>query len=153
MPDPHSVAAFWARCRTHVADLPEAPPEAWAFGATAEHADELLSLVLSNVKTATASALWDYEAAGEALPDVGDLSILLDGRGEPRAVIRTASVEIAPFPLVTAEHAHREGEGDRSFAHWREVHEAFWRAHSENPRGFEPAMPVVCGTFELVYPA
>ena len=43
-------------------------PPAWAFGATPEQADELLALLLSGIKTATAGALWDYEAEGEALP-------------------------------------------------------------------------------------
>ena len=65
----------------------------------------------------TASSLWDYEAEGEPLPTAGDLSILLDGRGEPRAVLRTTDVHVAPFGEVGAGHARAEGEGDRSLAH------------------------------------
>nr|WP_309491663.1 ASCH domain-containing protein [Microbacterium sp. Se5.02b] len=44
------------------------------------------------------------------------------------------------------------GEGDRTLSHWREVHERYWREHSENPRGFEPDMPVVCERFRLLLP-
>lgn len=104
--------------RAEVAGLPEQVPEAWAFGAEPAQADELLALVLAGIKSATASSLWAYEAEGEPLPTAGDLSILLDGRGEPRAVIRSTDVHVVPFRGVDAEHAHAEGEGDRSLAHW-----------------------------------
>jgi histidinol-phosphate aminotransferase len=144
-------AEYWRQVRDVKPELPEAVPEAWAFGATPEHADELLALVLAGTKTSTASSLWDFEATGEAMPREGEHSILLDGAGEPRAVIETTQVRIRPFDEVDARHAHAEGEGDRTLAHWRAVHERFWREYSENPRGFEPDMPVVCEAFVLVY--
>ncbi|MDE0571979.1 ASCH domain-containing protein [Demequina sp. B12] len=146
-----AVAEYWGRCRGSVAGLPAAVPEAWAFGATQEHADELLALVTQGIKTGTASALWDHEATGEPLPQPGDLSIILDGRGMPRAVIETTHVQVVPFDQVDAEHAAAEGEGDRTLTAWQDIHERFWREHSENPRGYEPDMPVVCERFRLVY--
>lgn len=146
------LSAFWDGCRGADRSLPAEMPLAWAFGATPAHADGLLALVLAGVKTATASSLGDYEATGDALPEDGELSIILDGAGAPRAVIRTTGVRVVPFDLVDAVHARAEGEGDRSLAHWREVHERYWRDHSENPRGYEPDMPVVCESFELVWP-
>lgn len=147
-----SVAQFWDECQVAVAGLPSTPPEAWAFGATPEHANGLLRLVMAGTKTATASALWDYEASGEAVPQKGELSIILDGDGAPKAVIETTDVRIVPFDEVDADHAHAEGEGDRSLAHWRDVHKRFWREYSEDPRGFEPDMPVVCERFRLICP-
>lgn len=149
-PDAAGLDAFWAAAREDHPGLPARRPEAWAFGATSEQADELLALVLGGIKTATASALWDYEAAGEPIPQVGELSIVLDGSGRPRAVLETTDVEIVPFDQVDSAHAHAEGEGDRSLEHWRWVHEAFWREHGEDPRGFEPDMPVVCERFRLL---
>ncbi len=148
---PVSIPEFWILCRSVVAGLPEQPPIAWPFGATTEHADELLELVLAGTKTGTASSFWDYEATDEPLPAAGDLSIILDGAGDPRAVIETTDVQTIPFDEVGAEHAHAEGEGDRTLEHWRQVHERYWREHSENPRGFEPDMPVVCERFRLVW--
>ncbi len=142
------VASYWAASRAKVAGLPEEIPEAWAFGAGADQADRLLALVLAGVKTATASSLWDYEADGDPVPAEGDFSIVLDGRGLPRAVIQTLAVEVVPFEDVSEAHAHAEGEGDLSLAWWREAHERFWRAHS--PRGFDAALPVVCERFRLV---
>ncbi|GAA4157369.1 ASCH domain-containing protein [Gryllotalpicola daejeonensis] len=144
-----TLAEFWARARAEVPMLPASQPEAWAFGATAQQADELLALVLAGVKTGTASSAWDYEAEGEPLPAVGDASVILDGSEEPRAVIQTVAVSVVQFREVDAGHAFAEGEGDRSLAHWRQVHERFWRTHS--PRGFAPDMPVVCERFALIY--
>ncbi len=151
MPETKDVAEFWRQCRQEVADLPLSPPESWAFGATPQHADALLELVLADIKTGTASSLWDYETDDEPLPTAGELSIILDGRGQPRAVIETVDVRTVPFHEVTAEHAHAEGEGDRSLAHWRHVHERFWREHSHSPHGFAADMPVVCERFRLVW--
>ena len=129
------------------------PPPAWAFGADPEQADELLALVLDGTKTATASARWEYEAEGEELPRPGDLSIVLDGAGHPRALVRTTSVEVVPFRDVTAEHARAEGEGDLSLAHWREVHERFFTATlAETGREFGEDLLVVCEGLQLLHP-
>jgi histidinol-phosphate aminotransferase len=100
-----AVSEFWARCRSAVQGLPRVAPDAWAFGAMPQHADSLLQLVLAGIKTATASALWDYEASGDPLPEKGSLSIILDGAGHPRALIETTDVTIMPFADVDAEHA------------------------------------------------
>lgn len=126
-------------------------PPAWAFGATPEQADELLALLLSGRKTATAGALWDYEAEGEELPTPGALGIVTDGRGVPHALVVTTQVEVVPFDEVSAEHAYLEGEGDRSLATWREVHERFFTEHAVHTRGFTPDMPVVLERFTVLY--
>jgi len=147
-----ALSSYWTRVRASIPSLPAEVPEAWAFGATPEHADGLLELVLAGTKTGTASSVWDYEASGEALPQVGDLSIILDGAGNPRAVIRTTSLRTVPFDEVDEEHAHAEGEGERTLAAWRDIHERFWRNHSDSPRGWAPDMPVLCERFELVHP-
>jgi uncharacterized protein YhfF len=158
------VEAFWELARFHAklnsaptyfgpTTLEVVPPPAWAFGASAGQADELLQLVLDGTKTATAGALWDFEAEDEALPEVGSLSILVDGRGHPRALITITAVEVVPFDEVGEEHAFLEGEGDRSLAHWREVHEQFFTEAATHGRGFRPDMPVVLERFKVVYHA
>lgn len=120
------------------------PPPAWSFGATAQEADALLDLVLAGRKTATASALSDY--AAEDLPASGDLSIVLDSGGHPRALLRTISVRVVAFEEVDEEHARGEGEG--SLADWRAVHERFFTEHSA--QAFDPRIPVVLETFEVL---
>lgn len=146
------VEEFWDRCREACPGLPEGRPGAWAFGATPDQADELLELVLDGTKTGTASSLWDFEYSGDPLPVVGEYSIILDAQAAPRALIETTSVDVVAFGEVSDEHARAEGEGDRSLSAWREIHEWYWRNHSESPRGFEPDMPVVCERFRMRYP-
>lgn len=100
--------------------------DAWSFGDTPQMADELAALVLAGKKTATTSAAALYEIEQEALPQSGTYSVLLDGSDVPRAVLYLESVSIVPFDEVTAAFAFLEGEGDRTLAYWRRVHEAFF---------------------------
>lgn len=124
--------------------------EAWAYGGDP---DGLAELTRTGVKTATASAGPLYELEGEPMPEAGEHSVILDSRGEAVCVIRTTRVYTVPFNQVSAEQARREGEGDRSLAYWRRVHEDFFRAElAEAGLEFSPAMPVVCEEFEVVWP-
>lgn len=158
------IESFWALARRYarMESLPGylpsnmgelVPPPAWSFGATPELADELLALVLAGRKTATAGALWDYEADEEPLPEVGSLSIILDGAGHPRALIRTSDVRTVPFDEVNEEHAFLEGEDDRTLASWRRIHQWFFTEHASHTRGFDESMPIVLERFELLYSA
>ncbi len=121
MIDEQTINTFWQRYLAARGE-PEgklAAPEAWSFGDNPALADELCQLVLSGIKTATCSLLWEYEADGEALPQEGQLSIILDGQGKPSAVIETTQVIIQPFNQVDASFAYEEGEDDRSLESWR----------------------------------
>ena len=92
------------------------------FGDSAKLADELLSLILAGKKTATCGALWQFEAEGAPVPKAGGRSIVFDGANRPRCVIETTEVNIKPFEKVDARFAYDEGEGDQSYAYWREAH-------------------------------
>lgn len=156
------IEAFWQRAQQHaelatvssymgVNPIAALRPPAWAFGATPAQADELLVLVLDGTKTATASALWDYEAEGEDLPSEGTLGIVVDGVGVPRALVVTTRVRTIPFDQVDEAHARAEGEGDRTLAHWRRVHEDFFTEHASHDRGFAPDMPVVLEELRVLH--
>ena len=123
--------------------------DAWAFGGDP---DGLAALVLAGVKTATASAFPLYALEGDSLPEAGEYSVILDSRGTALCVIRTTRVYVAPFREVSPEHAWREGEGDRSLAHWRAVHRDFFtRELAEAGLSFGEDLPVVCEEFERVF--
>lgn len=141
----NGLAAYWGPT-----DLDSLQPPTSAFGGTAQVADELAALIVDGTKTATSSALWDYEAEGVDPPKRGDLEIVVDGAGHPRALIVTTGVSVVPFDQVGEEHAHAEGEGDRSLAHWRRVHREFFTTWAEHDRGFAEDMPVVCQDFEVL---
>ena len=131
-----AVDAYWATARKRAGltrlggvvgedALGSVEPPAWSFGVTPQEADDLLTLVLAGTKTATVSAAATFEVQGVAVPKIGDLSIILDGHGRPRALITTTDVEVRPFREVDEAHAAAEGEGDRTLEHWRRVHEEF----------------------------
>ncbi len=81
------VEQYW---HTYLATLPHVSSspeiyEAEQFGDYPALADELANLVLQGVKTATCSALWEWEAEGKKTPQVGVKTIVLDGDSNPRA--------------------------------------------------------------------
>lgn len=150
----HAIAEFWQRA-TRAAGLDATPqPPAWSFGDNAPLADALLQAVLDGRKTGTSTSVLELEAVGEPVPRPGELSILLDGAGVARAVIRTTSVEIAAFDDVDAEFAASEGEDDLSLGAWQAGHEAYFRrvlaAHGV-PVERIGVLQVVLERFELVH--
>jgi len=86
---------------------------------------------------------------GEPIPRAGELSVILDGDGDPLCVIRTTHVEIRRFADVDEEFAWTEGEGDRSLAYWREAHVSFFTAAGTPP---EDDTELVLERFELLWP-
>ena len=122
----------------------------WAFGGAP---DALAELVLNGIKTATASAYPLYEQEQEPLPKAGDYSVILNTKGEAVCIIRTTKVYVVPFREVSADHAFREGEDDRSLESWRKVHRDFFtREMNYEGLSFDEDMPVVCEEFMRVYP-
>ncbi|MEM6839767.1 MAG: ASCH domain-containing protein [Cyanobacteria bacterium P01_C01_bin.120] len=124
------------------------------FGDSSELANELGQLVRSGIKTATCSALWEWQAENEPLPTVGVYTILLDGEGQPLCIIQTTEVTIRAFDAVDAQFAYDEGEGDRTLESWRREHwRYFSRVLPNIGRVPTPDMPLVCERFRFVFPA
>lgn len=152
--DASAIEAYWNSYLESLGLEPATsdPPEAWGFGDSPQMAGELGLLVAQRIKTATCSLLWEYEAAGEAIPQVGDLSIILDGAGRPLCLIKTIEVTMRAYNEVDAQFAYDEGEGDRSLAFWRDAH---WRFFSRTCASLDRApavdMPLVCERFEVIY--
>ncbi|GAA6618378.1 ASCH domain-containing protein [Scytonema sp. NUACC26] len=122
------------------------------FGDNPDLANSLGKLIVSRKKTATSSALWEWEAEGQPIPKVGQKSIVLDSHNQPLCIIVSTEVTICPYDKVDARFATDEGEGDCSLAYWREAH---WRFFSRVlPKiGKSPVldMPLVCQRFHIVY--
>ncbi|MBC7957699.1 MAG: ASCH domain-containing protein [Cytophagales bacterium] len=113
--------------------------------------DELADLVLSGTKQATASLAIEFTSLGEALPSVGDVSIILRGDSTPAAIIERVAVEQLPFKQVDAAFAAREGEGDGTLAWWREAHRGYFQRVCQRLGGqFDDNTPVICQSFKLV---
>jgi uncharacterized protein YhfF len=124
--------------------------EGW--GDSPAMADELGALIIQGTKTATCSALWEWEAEGNSIPQKGLITIALDGRGEPLCIVETVEVTIRKYNKVDAEFARDEGEGDLSLNYWREAHKNFFsRTLPKVDKDFLEEMPLVCERFKLIY--
>jgi uncharacterized protein YhfF len=152
-PDPAEIAGFWARYLETSGGDPSVPaPASWCFGDSVELADELIELVVRGPKRATAGALADYESEGEALPGVGDLSIVTDGAMRPRALLETTDVRVGALSSVDDRFAWDEGEGDRTRDWWLDAHTRFFtRAYARLGLEFHPDIPVVFERFTVLY--
>lgn len=149
------AASYW---QSYLNTLPPNSPVrtehyvAEGFGDSPAMADELGDLVVRGIKTATCSALWEWQAEDGSLPAVGLKTIVLNGRGEPWCIIETTEVTIRPYNEVEAAFAYEEGEGDRSLAYWRAGHRHFFsRSLPRIGRSFDETMPLVCERFKVIY--
>ena len=127
--------------------------EAWAFGG---NPDKLADLVLKGEKTATCSALCFYEMDNDPIPAQGDYSVILNSKDEAVCIIKTTKVFLSAFDQVTASHALKEGEGDKSLDYWRKVHEEFFTEELKNievrfPRAFPNDRTFLRSVFVIVF--
>lgn len=120
--------------------------ECFAFGDRPEMADELLALVLAGKKTATVSVVLE----GEPSPSIGDVSLVLDGKGNPACVIKTIYLETVKFCDLTWDMVKLEGE-DENFEQWRLGNIRYWKRDAIK-RGytFTEQTPITFERFEVV---
>ena len=124
--------------------------DAWAFGVDA---DLLADLVLRGEKTATASAYDLYALEDEPLPQEETFDVILDSQNQAVCIVEITKVSVKPFNRVSADHAYKEGEGDKSLAYWRQAHEDFFTdCLREAGLAFTPDSKVVLEEFRKVYP-
>jgi uncharacterized protein YhfF len=149
------IEAYWSSfLETLPADSPihDERYVAEAWGDSPRLADELGALIVDGTKTATCSALWEYDAEGSALPEVGSKTIVLGGNNTPLCIVETTEVAVRPYDEVDARFAYEEGEGDRTLEYWRDAH---WRFFSRTLPSIGRAptidMPLVCERFRVIY--
>ena len=124
--------------------------DAWAFGVDP---DLLADLVFTGEKTATASAYDLYAVEDEPLPQEGTFDVILDSKDQAVCIVEITKVSVQPFHQVSADHAYKEGEGDKSLAYWHQVHEDFFKDWlGEAGLDFTPDSKVVLEEFRKVYP-
>lgn len=131
---------------------PDTRHDEWKFCGGGEIGDTLARLVLDGIKTATASSLIAYENEGETVPPDGCYSVVLFDDDSAACVIRDTKVSVVPFDEVSAEHAYKEGEDDRSLRKWREVHREFFAPdYAAAGKEFDEHGECVLEEFEVVY--
>ncbi len=135
----------WPRASAALGRDLAAPKDVFAFGgANAALADELLELAVAGKKTATTS----WPVPEPRYWDVGDLSVILDGRGVPAAVMRTVSFVECRFRDVAEDFALAEAEGD--YDEYRRGHLAFYGRQADGHLFGDDSI-VLCERFEVIY--
>lgn len=149
------VANYWQKFLDSLSpDSPyrERPMLAEGWGDSPAMADDLGALITQGVKTATCSALAEWEHDGDDLPQPGLLTVVLDGKDSPLCIVETVEVTVKPYGEVDAAFAYDEGEGDRSLEYWRAAHRRFFeRTFARIGGQFSEEMLLVCERFRLIY--
>jgi uncharacterized protein YhfF len=152
--DHEQLAEFWQRfVATGIVDRSAPiPTTVDPFGDSVELANELIALVIDGRKRATAGALVEYELGGIPVPTVGAITVVTDGAGKARAVLRTTEVLVDALSSVDDAFAWDEGEGDRTRAWWLSAHDAFFRRYLPTiGLKFDWQMPTVFERFEVLF--
>ncbi len=149
LPSPQVLAA---ELRALGLDLPPGPLRVDGYGDSPELSESLLALIREGRKRAGTGLLWAMQADGDAMPQLGDIEIVIDHEHRPVLVTRLTRVQQCRYDEVSAEYAAIEGEGDGSLEYWRRAH---WNFFSRECRRIgrepDPGMPVVCSVFELLH--
>jgi uncharacterized protein YhfF len=122
-------------------------------GDSPELAVELIELMLTGTKRATACLAHEFALTGEPLPQPGDYVVVVDGAHDPRCVWQTTEVTIRPLIEVDDAFAWDEGEGDRSRASWLDNHRRYF-ARQASREGFamHDQIETVFERFKIVWP-
>lgn len=143
------TGGFWNEYWMRQSKEPPEEYDAFQFGADA---DRLAQLVAVGKKTATCSAAVLYELEGEAMPKVGQYSIVLNSNDLPVAIIQVTSVALIPMNKVPEEFALAEGEGD--YRYWWEAHKDFFTQElAVHELSYSEDLLLVCERFKVVHRA
>ena len=124
-----------------------------ALGDTRALADELAELVLAGIKRAHATLHRDFQKDLDPPPQIGDHLVVLDGSGQPRAIVRCTHVELRHFNEIDDAFAFDAGEGDLTLRWWLTAHRQDFAERAER-EGFEvdERVELVLESFERVWP-
>ena len=152
-PDTAAGLRMWADYRAAHPELAPETPVVEAFGDSPALADELIELVVSGPKRATAGLVPAYAHDGEPLPRVGSHWVACDGSGTPRAVLRTTELRVGPLSSVDEQFAWDEGEDDRTLTSWLEGHTRFFTRECDRIGiEFTDDLEVCFERFDVVWP-
>lgn len=124
---------------------------AFSFGSNPNQVAHLLSLILAGDKTATSSAVIEYEATKTPMPERGSLSILLDGYGQPGCIIETHAVQKLPFSEMNFALCSKEGEDD-NLKSWQTKHLKFFKEIAQEfGQEFTDQSEILFEEFRVIY--
>ncbi|WP_314244713.1 ASCH domain-containing protein [Empedobacter tilapiae] len=127
-------------------------PQSFYFCDNKKDADECAELVVKKIKQATSPSVWWFKKFNEPFPKVGDVAIVTNWKGNPKAIIRTTKVEIVKYKSITPEYALIEGEGDKTLEYWKKVHWIYYQNEMKEFNEFPTEdMEIVCEYFKIIW--
>ena len=115
-------------------------------------AAQLVHLVACGSKRVTMGWIDAAERDGTPLAYEGGVSIVTDGFGYPRVVLRSVEVRVVPFGEIDAASAAGEGEGDLTYEDWSEGHVAYFtREAAQHGLAFDDRARIAVERFEVLH--
>ena len=119
------------------------------IGTSPADADNGAAAILIGKKTATSAAFWDFPDG--RIPFVGALSVLLDGRDMPRAILETERVNIIPFSAADEALALAYGEWDLTLPTWSQKTRTLYEVSAaKRGQAFSDDTAIICEWFRVV---
>ena len=149
----NSMTSYWKEFQNKNSEYNNIQqPPSFFFCDNKKDADECAELVVRKIKQATSPSVWWFKKNNEPFPKIGDLAIVTNWNGVPKAIIRTTKVEIVKFKNITSEYAQVEGEGDQTLNYWKKTH---WDYYTNEMKEFNEypseEMEIVCEYFETIW--
>ena len=119
--------------------------EDWHFGSDMKTANELFDLVLREEKVATSYLFFNSTKLNKGF------SVLTNWDKTKKLIILTTDIYVTTFSEITAEHAKKEGEANKSLESWQKIHKDFFskelKKHNLN---FNENIKIVCEEFKVI---
>ncbi len=127
--------------------------DVWSFGDKPEMAAQLAHLVVHGQKRATMGWVDAAQKEGTPLAYLNGVSVVTDGFGYPRCVLRSTDVREHAFRDVPEASAAAEAEGDHTYEDWREGHTAYFtREAARLGLSFDDNARISVEHFEVLWP-
>ncbi|MCD1118459.1 ASCH domain-containing protein [Chryseobacterium turcicum] len=149
----NTMTEYWKEFQQKNPEYSNTPqPQSFFFCDNKKDADECAELVVKKIKQATSPSVWWFKKNNESFPKIGDLAIVTNWNGEPKAIIRTKKTEVVKFKDITPKYAYTEGEGDKTLEYWKKTH---WDYYTNEMKEFNESpsedMEIVCEYFETIW--
>lgn len=149
-----NIEHFWRDFVTRNPDVVtlDTPHTVEQLGCYPEESDEEVQLILEGMKNTACGVLWAWDLDQTPFPEVGQITVVLDGRSQPRCIIQATNITILPFNEMEQHYLECGLSDAQTVAQFCAVYwRYFTRSLEEIGRRPSPNMPVVCEEFELLY--
>ncbi|WP_175537362.1 ASCH domain-containing protein [Clostridium sp. DSM 8431] len=112
--------------------------------------NETIENIINNEKNTFISSIYSYDSFFKTMPSENAYTVLTNKR-KPKCIIKTLKVETIKFEDITEDNINLENNY-LSIDEWKQKHIGIFEEECREAfRVFNPNVPIVIETFELVY--